>query len=122
MEKCFAIPLEGGKLSSHFGHCEEFAIIIVSNNNIVDYKLVTPPEHQPGLYPKWIASLGVTDVIAGGMGQKAINLFCNENINTFVGAPVKDAKSLVDDFLSNKLSLQANYCNHDNHNHGNCKH
>ena len=34
-----------------------------------------PPEHRPGVYPRWVAALGVTDVIAGGIGQRAIDLF-----------------------------------------------
>lgn len=118
MKKCIAIPLESGVLCAHFGHCEKFAIVYIENDAIRDIKAVTPPEHVPGLYPKWIAEFGVTDVIAGGMGQKAIELFHQQGINVFVGAPVKDPADLVSDFLGNKLSLQANYCNHDDHQHG----
>jgi predicted Fe-Mo cluster-binding NifX family protein len=112
MNKKIAIPLEGGLLCAHFGHCQQFAIVSVDNNTITSVSEITPPEHQPGLYPKWIASHGVTDVIAGGMGQQAINLFNQQNINVFVGAPVKGAKGLVEDFLSNNLTLNANYCDH----------
>jgi len=112
MEKCIAIPLENGQLCSHFGHCEEFAILNTENGTIVSEKTVTPPEHQPGLYPGWISQFGVTDVIAGGMGQQAISLFHQQNINVFVGAPVKSAPELVKDFLSGQLSLNANYCDH----------
>ncbi|HOK38593.1 MAG: NifB/NifX family molybdenum-iron cluster-binding protein [Bacteroidales bacterium] len=123
MKKIIAIPLENGVLCAHFGHCQTFAIVNVENNVITDIKEVIPPEHVPGLYPRWIAQFGVTDVIAGGMGQQAIMLFNKQNINAFVGAPVKTAKELVTDFLANKLSLEANYCNHDGtHEHGNCQH
>lgn len=123
MKKIVAIPLANGMLCEHFGHCETFAIVKVENNVISEIKEVTPPEHIPGLYPRWVAEFGVTDVIAGGMGQKAIDLFNQQNINAFVGAPIKPAKELVTDFLANRLSLNANYCNHDeNHEHGGCKH
>lgn len=123
MNKRIAIPLENGVLCAHFGHCQTFAIVNVENNAITEIKELTPPEHVPGLYPKWIAQFGVTDVIAGGMGQQAIMLFNQQKINAFVGAPIKPAKELVNDFLADKLSLSANYCNHDeHHNHGNCKH
>lgn len=123
MDKCIAIPLENGILCAHFGHCEKFAIVTVKNNEIVDIKEVTPPEHVPGLYPKWIAQFGVTDVIAGGMGQKAIDLFNMQSINAFVGAPLTSAQELVMDFLNNKLSLSANYCDTSGHHgHGNCGH
>jgi len=123
MNKCIAIPLQNEILCPHFGHCEQFAIITVKDGKVTDIKEMTPPEHVPGLYPKWVAQFGVTDVIAGGMGERAIMLFNEQNINAFVGAPLKSPKELVEDFLSNKLSLSANYCNHDaNHSHGNCSH
>ncbi|MCK9255666.1 MAG: ATPase [Bacteroidales bacterium] len=112
MKKILAFPLENGILCSHFGHCEKFAIVEVENNNIVNIQELTPPEHVPGLYPKWVASFGVTDVIAGGMGQKAIDLFNQQGINAFVGAPIKSAKELTQEFLNGSLVLNANYCNH----------
>ena len=122
MEKCIALPLKGGVLCAHFGHCEEFAIVKVVDNKITEVKMLTPPEHAPGLYPRWVASFGVTDVIAGGMGQKAINLFNEQNINAFVGAPLEYPETLVNDFIAGKLDLNANYCDHDaNHQH-NCRH
>ncbi|MDO9255106.1 MAG: NifB/NifX family molybdenum-iron cluster-binding protein [Bacteroidales bacterium] len=115
MNKCIAIPLEDGVLCAHFGHCQQFAIVEVKDGLITDVKEVTPPEHVPGLYPRWVAQFGVTDVIAGGMGQQAINLFNEQNINTFVGAPTKTAKELVNDFIAGNLQLSANYCDHDAH-------
>lgn len=123
MNKRIAIPLENGVLCAHFGHCEKFAIVNIENNVINEINEVDPPEHVPGLYPRWVAQFGVTDVIAGGMGQQAIMLFNQQNINAFVGAPVKTAKELVNDFLANKLDLSANYCNHDEKDdHENCGH
>ncbi|MFZ5941381.1 MAG: NifB/NifX family molybdenum-iron cluster-binding protein [Bacteroidota bacterium] len=112
MNKRFAIPLENGILCAHFGHCEKFAIVDVENNTIGNISELTPPEHQPGLYPRWIAGHGVTDVIAGGIGQKAINLFNDEKINVHVGAPVGDAATLVRNFLNGVLILNGNYCDH----------
>ncbi|HOW25540.1 MAG TPA: NifB/NifX family molybdenum-iron cluster-binding protein [Bacteroidales bacterium] len=123
LNKRIAIPLENGVLCPHFGHCQAFAIVNVENNKITEVREVTPPEHIPGLYPRWIAQFGVTDVIAGGMGQQAIMLFNQHQINAFVGAPIKPAVDLVNDFLANKLSLSANYCDHDHpHEHGKCGH
>ena len=122
MEKCIALQLEGGVLCAHFGHCEEFAIVKVVYTKITEVNVLTPPEHVPGLYPRWVASFGVTDVIAGGMGQKAINLFNEQNINAFVGAPLEDAETLVNYFIAGKLNLNANYCDHyANHQHS-CRH
>ncbi|HDP54142.1 MAG TPA: ATPase [Bacteroidetes bacterium] len=122
MNKTIAIPLENGTLCAHFGHCQTFAIVKVENSTITDIKEYTPPEHVPGLYPRWVAQFGATDVIAGGMGQKAIQLFHQQSINVFIGAPMIDPKELVTSFIEDKLELSANYCNHDeNHSHG-CSH
>lgn len=122
MNKKIAIPIENGMLCAHFGHCEYFAIVTVENNQIVEIQEKTPPAHEPGVYPRWVASFEVTDVIAGGMGQKAIDLFNQQNINAFVGAPIKGAKDIIEDFLAKKLSLNANYCNHDEQKEHNCQH
>ncbi|NMB51362.1 MAG: ATPase, partial [Bacteroidales bacterium] len=81
MKKKIAIPLEEGILCSHFGHCQQFAIIDAEGKEITFETLVTPPPHEPGLLPGWLAEKGVTDVIAGGMGQRAINLFNERKIN-----------------------------------------
>ncbi len=108
----FAIPLENGRLCSHFGHCQQFALIDVENDQIVSERLITPPPHEPGLLPGWLAELGVTDVIAGGMGQRAINLFVAQNIKVNVGAQPKSPKELVSDWLGKNLVTGANACDH----------
>lgn len=118
MTKKIAIPMENGRLSTHFGHCEYFAIVDVKDNKIVEITKHTPPEHKPGVFPRWVATLGVTDVIAGGIGQRAIDLFNEQGINVFAGAPVKSEEEIVKEFIDGDLSLSANYCNHDgNHSH-----
>ncbi len=109
--------MAGDILSAHFGHCQAFAFVDVENNAITNITMMDPPEHQPGTFPKWVAANGATDVIAGGMGPMAVNLFNEAGINVFVGAPEDTPKNLVNDFLAGKLSLNANYCDHDSHDH-----
>jgi predicted Fe-Mo cluster-binding NifX family protein len=46
------------------------------------------------------------------MGQRAIQLFNQNGVNVFVGAPKVEAQELVNDFLNETLNLSANYCNH----------
>jgi predicted Fe-Mo cluster-binding NifX family protein len=112
MKKRIAIPLEGGILCSHFGHCEQFAIVDAEEKTITAEALITPPPHEPGLLPGWLAEKGITDVIAGGMGQRAIGLFNQHSINVFVGAPVKSPDELAADLLNDRLQAGANYCDH----------
>ena len=112
MKKKIAIPLENGVLCSHFGHCQQFAIIDTENDLVNQETLITPPPHEPGLLPAWLAEKGVTDVIAGGIGQRAIDLFNQQRINVFVGAQLKGYKELARDLISDKLAAGANYCDH----------
>jgi predicted Fe-Mo cluster-binding NifX family protein len=112
MKKRIAVPLENGILCAHFGHCQQFAIIETEHGNITGETLVTPPPHEPGLLPGWLAEKGVTDVIAGGMGQRAISLFNYQKINVFVGAPIKNPADLANDLINDTLEAGANYCDH----------
>lgn len=112
MKRSIAIPLANGQLCSHFGHCQQFAIINIDNHEITNEALITPPPHEPGLLPAWLADKGVTDVIAGGMGQRAIQLFHAQNIKVNVGVQPKSPKELVLDWLNNSLIVGANSCDH----------
>jgi predicted Fe-Mo cluster-binding NifX family protein len=107
-----AIPVIGGKINQHFGHTQNFYVYEVENNAIIKENIIDPPAHQPGLYPRYLAEMGVTDVIASGMGQKAIVLFNQNKINVFVGVPIKEPRELVKDFIEGVLETRDNSCDH----------
>jgi predicted Fe-Mo cluster-binding NifX family protein len=109
-----AIPLTKGKLSQHFGHCEQFAIIDVDSDNktIKSQELVLPPAHEPGVLPRWLAGLYVELVITGGMGQRAQQLFAQNRIKVVVGAPVDTPESLAAAYLNKTLQTGENVCDH----------
>jgi predicted Fe-Mo cluster-binding NifX family protein len=112
MIKKIAVPTSNGKLDGHFGHCKQFAMVLVEHNEIKEITYLDAPPHQPGLLPPWLAERGATDIIAGGMGQRAIDLFNERGINVFVGAPALTPTELVEGFLHETLSFSANYCDH----------
>ena len=112
MKRRIAIPTSNGVLDAHFGHCSQFAMIDVENQEIKEIKYIDAPPHQPGMLPPWLAARGATDIIAGGMGQRAIQLFNEKGVNVFVGAPRLKAEELVSGFLKGALDFQANFCDH----------
>jgi len=113
MNKKIAIPVDTHNiLDAHFGHCSYFAILNIENEKLVSEERLTPPPHEPGLLPVWLAEKGISDIIAGGMGEKAIQLFNKNGVNVFVGAPKLSAKELTNAFLNNSLTFSANYCDH----------
>ena len=109
-----AIPMAEGKLTTHFGHCESFALIDVNlaQKSILNRTDVIPPPHAPGLLPPWLAERGVRMVIAGGMGQRAQGLFAEQGIQVFVGAPAEAPEVLVGQYLSGTLQTGVNACDH----------
>jgi ATP-binding protein involved in chromosome partitioning len=110
----YAIPVSGGTVSPHFGHCEYFALIDADEKKkkIIKKELVASPEHQPGLLPAWLAEQGVAFVIAGGMGSRAQSLFQQHRIGVIVGAMESDPEKAVLSYLNGQLATEGNICDH----------
>lgn len=107
-----AVPTVGGNLCMHFGHCETFAIFQIADNKIASCENLTPPPHEPGVLPAWLAGMQVDVILAGGMGQRAQSLFAQNNIKVVTGAPTHVATAVVDAYLNNTLVTGANSCDH----------
>ncbi|MBN2182438.1 MAG: NifB/NifX family molybdenum-iron cluster-binding protein [Sedimentisphaerales bacterium] len=109
-----AIPVTGGALSAHFGHCEQFDIFDVDldGKKITSRQSLTPPPHEPGILPQWLSGLQVELVIAGGMGQRAQQLFAQNNIDLIVGAADNTPQELIEQYMNNRLQTGTNICDH----------
>lgn len=112
MKKLFAIPTQDGKLCAHFGHCEKFAIVETEDNKLISEEILSPPIHQPGVYPQFLAEKGVSVIISGGMGQKAQQLFHQNNIEVCMGVNAESPSKLVEQYLNNQLQTGENLCDH----------
>jgi len=112
MKKLFAVPTENGKLCAHFGHCEAFAIVETEENKVIKEEFLTPPVHQPGVYPQFLAEHGVSVIISGGMGQKAQQLFTQNNIEVCMGVNAESPSKLVEQYLNSQLQTGENLCDH----------
>jgi len=111
-----AIPITGGRLAPHFGHCEKFALIDVDPvaRQATASTEVTAPEHQPGLLPPWLKERGVNLVIAGGMGSRAHSLFQEMSIEVLSGA-AGTAEAVVRQYLDGTLVTGEGTCDHSAH-------
>ncbi len=109
-----AIPLVRGKLSLHFGHCDQFAIFDIDDNikKVTNRKDATPPGHEPGVLPQWLHENNVSVIIAGGMGQRAQQLFTQNNVKVVIGASDQTPEELVAAYLENTLQTGDNICDH----------
>jgi ATP-binding protein involved in chromosome partitioning len=109
-----SIPLAQGKLSLHFGHCDQFAIFDIDENlkKIIGRKDATPPAHEPGVLPRWLHENNVNVIIAGGMGQRAQQLFAQNDIKVVIGASAQSPEELVSAYLDKSLETGDNICDH----------
>ena len=109
-----AIPTANGQLSMHFGHCQQFAFVTVDpeKKTVTETEMLTPPPHEPGVLPKWVAENGGNLVIAGGMGQRAQQLFAQNDIDVVIGASSGTAEELALAYLQDSLETGDNICDH----------
>jgi predicted Fe-Mo cluster-binding NifX family protein len=106
-----AIAKDGEFVSEHFGHCQEYRLYTVDDGKITLQEDLVSPGHEPGRLPALLAEHKVTHVIAGGMGPKAIDLFCAHNIEVFIGigGPVDE---VIQGFLAGTITPGQSSCHH----------
>ena len=109
-----AIPIADGRLAVHFGHCSLFALVDVDQERkkIMGREDLAPPPHEPGVLPRWLAEKGAGLIIAGGMGQRAQQLFAQSGIQILSGAPSDAPEALIEAWLDGTLTSGPNMCDH----------
>ncbi|OPZ97446.1 MAG: Septum site-determining protein MinD [Planctomycetes bacterium ADurb.Bin412] len=109
-----AVPVTGGRLAMHFGHCDQFAIFDVdpTTEKILNQDLVAAPAHEPGLLPRWLGEKGVQQIICGGMGARAQELFSQRQIAVITGASGEEPEAVIRAYLDGSLATGENVCDH----------
>jgi len=124
---------EGNFVSNHFGRCPYFTIIEIEDEEILSKGTIKNPGHQPSYLPNFLSEMGVTCIIAGGMGRRAQQLFAEKNIGIIVGVNGEIDK-VVSRIVSGELEsgestcipgsgrgygVEKSICDHDEHHHEN---
>jgi predicted Fe-Mo cluster-binding NifX family protein len=107
-----AVPISGGRVSAHFGHCEQFGLFDTENGEIKSMEYVNSPPHEPGAFPRWLKERGADIIISGGMGRRAQELFSREGIEVILGTDETDPERLVRIYLDGELESGDNPCDH----------
>lgn len=109
-----AIPVENGKLCSHFGHCPAFALMQIApdGKSVAARRDIDAPPHEPGLLPNWLYERGVNLILCGGMGPRALELFAQKGIEVVTGAPMETPEALVSAHFAGTLKTSPNSCDH----------
>ena len=109
-----AVASEKDMVTEHFGHCANFNIFEVKNNQIVKSESIPNPGHKPGFLPNFLNDMGVNVVISGGMGGGAIDIFNEKGIEVIVGAS-GNAKAAVEAYLQGTLKSTNSVCHEHQH-------
>jgi len=104
-------------VDGHFGHTKEFVIFTVENEKVTSEIYLTPPPHEPGVLPKFLADNGVNTIITGGMGAMAVRLFASNNIEVILGAG-GNIQTAIAEYLSGTLINTGSACDHQHGDHG----
>jgi predicted Fe-Mo cluster-binding NifX family protein len=116
-----AIPLEAGKVSEHFGHCETFRFYTCTPGQDLSqapYEDLTPPPHEPGVLPRFLAEQGAEAALVGGMGPRAVDLLQASGIQVRTGNGGRDPLEVLRAFLTGGLSEEIAPCEHGDQGHG----
>ncbi|MBW1609486.1 MAG: NifB/NifX family molybdenum-iron cluster-binding protein [Deltaproteobacteria bacterium] len=95
-----AIPISEGRLFPSFGKATEFAIFHIQNQEIIKKEILHPPPHGPDVLPDWLHDLGVSVIIAGNMGPRAMENFEAKGTTVITGSSSASPDELVQQHLS----------------------
>jgi len=113
-----AVPVTSdNKLDSHFGHCKYFKIFSVKNENEIECIKKISPENGHGC-KSGIASLlaaeGVEVLLAGGIGEGAVNNLNSAGIKVIRGC-AGEPDDLVRLYIEGKIDDSGESCRHPRH-------
>ncbi len=114
-----AVASEGKMVTGHFGHCQNFNIFEIENNNIVKSDSIPNPGHKPGFLPNFLNDLGVNVIISGGMGGGAVEIFNEKGIEVITGAE-GNAETAVKNYVQGELKSNEVIC-HEHQHHDECE-
>lgn len=119
-----AVPTRGTEIDEHFGHCEAFTIFTVDENNKIESSELMPSPSGCGC-KSGIAGIlqekGVNILLAGNMGQGAVNVLSMHGIEVCRGCN-GDARKALEGFLNGYIIDSEGVCQHHHEDGHQCGH
>jgi predicted Fe-Mo cluster-binding NifX family protein len=113
-----ALPSRQNQVDEHFGHCEYFTVFTVNENNeIMSEETVSSPANCgcKSNIAQTLAQMGVEMMLAGNMGQGAVNVLNSCGIDVLRGCS-GEVKKVAEGWLAGNLKDSGIAC--DLHEHG----
>lgn len=99
-----ALPTRQNRLDDHFGHCEYFTVFTIENKQIVAEETVTSPEGCgcKSNIAEQLAQMNVTMMLAGNMGEGAVNVLNRSGIDVIRGCS-GDVREIALAYINGRL-------------------
>jgi predicted Fe-Mo cluster-binding NifX family protein len=109
-----ALSTKNNMITEHFGHCDYFVVYDIDQNEIKGSTLIKNPPHQKGYLPKFLKEQGVDVVIAGGIGQMAVNLLNDLGVECYMNVQ-GDVDTVIEKYLNHDLENTGKPCTEHHH-------
>lgn len=121
-----AVPTRDFLVDDHFGHCEFYSIYTISQNKQIKREELMKAPQGCGCKSNiatTLSDMGVDTMLAGNMGQGAVDKISAAGIKVYRGCSGKVVEQ-VQLFLDGKIEDSAEVCSHhEHHSHdGQCSH
>lgn len=113
-----ALPTRGNEVDDHFGHCEAYTVFSIDENKKIIGSEIIPSPQGCGCKSNIAAILkekGVSIMLAGNMGNGALNVLMSNGIEVYRGN-TGDVRKLTEAFLQGNVGDSGEGCkSHDHH-------
>ena len=114
-----AIPTKENVVDNHFGHCEYYTILTVGQDNQILSSETIPSPQGCGCKSNIageLENMGVSVMLAGNMGQGALNVLTTHHIKVIRGCS-GNILDVATDYLNGKLTDSGVGCSSHEHHH-----
>lgn len=110
-ETVVAVPSENGLLNPHFGHTKYFTLFTVRQKEVIAEEEVPVIHGSHADVIAWLKNDKKAEVIiAGGMGEEAVNICRSFGMKLFRGIGVGKCSSIIRLYIENKLTDREGSC------------
>ncbi len=109
-----AVPTRDNHVDDHFGHCQYYTVFTVDENNKVVKKEILPSPQGCGCKSEiagTLKTLGVEWMLAGNMGQGAVNKISGAGIRVVRGCS-GNVDELIETWLTGSVTDSGETCSH----------
>lgn len=99
-----AVPVINGQMNPHFGHSAQFAVFTTAGGGIENAVVLDTPQQGHGYIPGWLAEMGVSVALVGGMGIHAQQAMAQAGIQVIGGVSGIAPSVAVEQYLRGNLT------------------